>query len=323
MADPFYEAKIQILIANQLKYMQSLSEKQKKHFPFKEEHVEEMVRRVLPEKGMINQVFDWTTSPIGEPLKSDHVVTYLSGIEDGIPEMTLDMQPVPFNSRRIPYHTMAASMVKGLPDISRIAGEEILRVLIAEELRNSLSAIFLRAIRDLLKIWPHQTIHFDTQVAWEETKEGDEDATMLKAIKATFAQTTIAAEHTMYREISRGGVTHIISGTGMDAYWRMHPEFDKAGATQPVFVHRTGSLHGIETWRGPRNLVDEVAGFYIWKNPNLSEDRFAILGIKIPFMVETSNEDPLVQEFSFEGDYQILNHHYVREVRLANLPLTN
>jgi len=296
--------------------MKTLKDEDKKRFPFKEEHVEKMVRTIFKEDGVINQMFDWTTSPVGEPLTTDYLVTSMSGPEDGIPEVTLDIKTHTFTKGHHSYLVTSSSKLDEIKESMKIWGEEVLIQIVAEALRNSLGSRFIKEIQKIIELNPYYKSLFDIPFSIEET----EGRSFVKSVDVSFVQNYVHAEASMYRQLTRGGVTHILSGVLMDSYWRVHQQFDWRSATQPVFIHRTGSIQGIQMWRGPKHLIEESSGYFLWKNPDIEEDKLMTLAIQTPFILSNRSNDFSSNEFFFDGDLVVFQPGYVREIKLLGLP---
>lgn len=128
------------------------------------------------------------------------------------------------------------------------------------------------------------------------------------------------AGNTFYNELLRGGITRLYGGTDATGVFKAHKNFVPGNQSQQGIYH-FGTVNGIEIFRTPNSIVphDTLVGMY--KNPEVPEDVFLMIGTLVPLHVTDKLERAnRVTEFGVAsyGDMQILNRQYATLIRIDN-----
>jgi hypothetical protein len=129
------------------------------------------------------------------------------------------------------------------------------------------------------------------------------------------------AGNTIYNKILRGDITRIYGGPTATGIFKGHLKFSNAGAQTQQGVYHMGSCNGIEIFRTPTSIVPDDTLVCMYKNPELPEDVFLMIGTLVPLHVTDKLEHANRQtEFGVAsyGDIRIVNHRYATLMKVKN-----
>jgi hypothetical protein len=125
----------------------------------------------------------------------------------------------------------------------------------------------------------------------------------------------------IYDKLFRGGVSVIFGGTTATGVLTGHNRWNDAGAQDANGIYKLGNLGDIPVFRVPNEVCPNTDLVCVYKNRQLPEDVFLIIGTLLPLFVT----DKLVlpgrnTEFGVAsyGDMQILNKGYAEILRVEN-----
>jgi len=124
----------------------------------------------------------------------------------------------------------------------------------------------------------------------------------------------------IYNKLLRGGITRLFGGTNATSIFKSHKAFVPGSQSQQGVYHY-GTVNGIEIYRTPDMIVpaDTLVGMY--KNPELPEDVFLMIGTLVPLHVtDKLQRANRVTEFGVAsyGDMQIMNRDYATLIKIQN-----
>jgi hypothetical protein len=130
------------------------------------------------------------------------------------------------------------------------------------------------------------------------------------------------AANTIYNKLLRGGVTRIFGGPDATGVLRKVDGFDGSGAMSQQGIYYLGSLPGdIKVFRAPNTLVPDDELVCMYKNPEVPEDVFLMIGTLVPLHVtdklEFANRQTEFGVASY-GDMQIMNKNYASMMKIVN-----
>jgi hypothetical protein len=129
------------------------------------------------------------------------------------------------------------------------------------------------------------------------------------------------AGNQIYNKLLRGGVTRIFGGPTATGVVKGLDNFSDAGAMSQQGVYYLGSVGEIKVFRTPTTIVPDDELVCLYKNPEVPEDVFLMIGTLVPLHVTDKLEHANRQtEFGVAsyGDMQILNRQYASIIKVAN-----
>lgn len=138
----------------------------------------------------------------------------------------------------------------------------------------------------------------------------------------SFTRSLSQASKTIYNQLQRGGVSHLIVGTDVAAYLTLHDRFTEEGLQPQVGVYRVGSLHGKAVYQAPSSLIpaNEVIG--VWKNEAEINDVSIAFGTLVPMYatMRLENKNAVTEQglYSFQ-DQAVLQNKYLVRMTLTGL----
>ena len=125
----------------------------------------------------------------------------------------------------------------------------------------------------------------------------------------------------IYDNLFRGGVTVIFGGTTATGVLTGHNRWNDTGAQDANGIYKLGNLGEIPVFRVPSEVCPASDLVCVYKNRQLPEDVFLIIGTLLPLHVTDKLELPgRNTEFGVAsyGDMQILNKGYAEILRIEN-----
>jgi hypothetical protein len=125
----------------------------------------------------------------------------------------------------------------------------------------------------------------------------------------------------IYEKLFRGGVSVIFGGTTATGVLTGHNRWEDTGAQDANGIYRLGGLGDIPVFRVPNEVCPANDLVCVYKNRQLPEDVFLIIGTLLPLHVTDKLELPGRQtEFGVAsyGDMQILNKGYAEVLTIQN-----
>jgi hypothetical protein len=129
------------------------------------------------------------------------------------------------------------------------------------------------------------------------------------------------AGNKIYNKLLRGGVTRIFGGPTATGVLKGLDGFSDAGAMNQQGVYFLGSVGEIKIFRTPTTIVPDDELVCMYKNPEVPEDVYLMIGTLVPLHVTDKLEHANRQtEFGVAsyGDMQILNKNYASVIRVVN-----
>jgi hypothetical protein len=129
------------------------------------------------------------------------------------------------------------------------------------------------------------------------------------------------AGNKIYNKLLRGGVTRIYGGPTATGVLKALDGFSDSGAMNQQGVYFLGSVGEIKIFRTPTTIVPDDELVCLYKNPEVPEDVFLMIGTLIPLHVTDKLEHANRQtEFGVAsyGDMQILNKNYASMIKVVN-----
>lgn len=119
----------------------------------------------------------------------------------------------------------------------------------------------------------------------------------------------------MYKELMRGGVSHILSDVTSATYFRLNTEFTRKDASCREGIYEIGEVLGLPILKVPSGMpIEEGTSYCIWKNSCNELDVSIAFCVYIPFYF---NEDTKV--FSVMGDYEVLQPKFIKKLQIQNI----
>ena len=125
----------------------------------------------------------------------------------------------------------------------------------------------------------------------------------------------------IYEKLFRGGVSVIFGGPLATGVLTGHNRWNDTGAQDANGIYRLGSIGDIPVFRVPTEVCPDSDLVCVYKNRQLPEDVFLIIGTLLPLHVTDKLEFPgRNTEFGVAsyGDMQILNRGYAEILRIEN-----
>jgi hypothetical protein len=125
----------------------------------------------------------------------------------------------------------------------------------------------------------------------------------------------------IYDRLFRGGVSVIFGGPGATGVLTGHNRWNDTGAQDANGIYKLGNLGDIPVFRVPAEVCPDGDLVCVYKNRQLPEDVFLIIGTLLPLFVTDKLTLPGRQtEFGVAsyGDMQILNRGYAEIVTIEN-----
>jgi hypothetical protein len=129
------------------------------------------------------------------------------------------------------------------------------------------------------------------------------------------------AGNQIYNKLLRGGVTRIFGGPTATGVLKAIDGFSDVGAMSQQGVYYLGSIGEIKIFRTPTTIVPDDELVCMYKNPEVPEDVFLMIGTLVPLHVTDKLEHANRQtEFGVAsyGDMQILNKNYASVIKVEN-----
>jgi hypothetical protein len=125
----------------------------------------------------------------------------------------------------------------------------------------------------------------------------------------------------IYDKLFRGGVSVIFSGLTATGVLTGHNQWNDTGAQDANGIYKLGNLGDIPVFRVPTEVCPDTDLVCVYKNRQLPEDVFLIIGTLLPLHVTDKLELPgRNTEFGVAsyGDMQILNKNYAEVLTIQN-----
>ena len=129
----------------------------------------------------------------------------------------------------------------------------------------------------------------------------------------------------IYEKLFRGGVSVIFGGPIATGVLTGHMRWNDTGAQDANGIYKLGNLGDIPVFRVPSDICPTSDLVCLYKNRQLPEDVFMIIGTLLPLHVTDKLEFPgRNTEFGVAsyGDIQILNKGYAEVLRIKNAELS-
>jgi hypothetical protein len=125
----------------------------------------------------------------------------------------------------------------------------------------------------------------------------------------------------IYNKLFRGGVSVIFGGPTATGVLTGHNQWNDTGAQDANGIYKLGNLGDIPVFRVPPEVCDDADLVCVYKNRQLPEDVFLMIGTLLPLHVTDKLELPgRNTEFGVAsyGDMQILNRGYAEILHITN-----
>ncbi|MGL5913593.1 MAG: hypothetical protein ACRCZB_05455 [Bacteroidales bacterium] len=126
----------------------------------------------------------------------------------------------------------------------------------------------------------------------------------------------------IYEALQRGGVTKIFGGAGATGVLTGHRRWTDEGAQNANGIYKLGKLGDIDVFRTPSSICPNDELTCIYKNQELPEDVFMMIGTLVPLYVTDkltmANRQTQMGVASY-GDIQINQKAYARTMKILNL----
>jgi hypothetical protein len=129
------------------------------------------------------------------------------------------------------------------------------------------------------------------------------------------------AGNQIYNKLLRGGVTRIFGGPTATGVLKGLDNFSDAGSMSQQGIYYFGSVGEIKIFRTPTAIVPDDELVCMYKNPEVPQDVFLMIGTLVPLHVtdklERANRQTEFGVASY-GDMQILNKNYASVMKISN-----
>lgn len=227
----------------------------------------------------------------------------------------LTLEATPFVLREYPiYGSFSKKLELLIGTTIEVDAEDAYLRAMADELRKSLDMqAFRLGYRQALRNSAGSPVIFDMQGA-----VGESESDRVQAVSRYIGK----AGNKMYSQLLRGGVSKIYGGPSAVDVLTMHDKWSDAGAQTQNGIHKLGMLGQIDVFKTPVEIVPDNQMVCVYKNPDMPEDVFMILGTLVPMHVtdklETADRNTTFGVASY-GDVQIVNKNYAQLIQIDHL----
>jgi hypothetical protein len=226
----------------------------------------------------------------------------------------LSLRAVPFTLREYPITASFSKKLELVLGTSyKVDAQEAYLRAMADELRKTLDIqAFSLASRQAHRNSAASPVVFNMQGA-----VGEAETNRIQVITRYIDKVGVK----IYNKLFRGGVTVIFGGPTATGVLTGHNQWNDTGAQSANGIYRLGNLGAIPVFRVPGEVCADTDLVCVYKNPQLPEDVFLMIGTLLPLHVTNKLELPgRNTEFGVAsyGDMQILNRGYAEILTIQN-----
>jgi len=231
--------------------------------------------------------------------------------------LDLVLRAVPFTLREYPITASFSKKLElTLGTSYKVDAQEAYLRAMADELRKTLDIqAFTLASRQAHTNSGNKPITFNMQGAVGES-EVDRIQVISRRLDMVGAK--------IYEKLFRGGVSVIFGGPLATGVLTGHNRWNDTGAQDANGIYRLGNVGDIPVFRVPTEVCPDEDLVCVYKNRQLPEDVFMIIGTLLPLHITDKLEFPgRDTQFGVAsyGDMQILNKGYAEILRIENAEL--
>jgi hypothetical protein len=228
--------------------------------------------------------------------------------------LDLSLRAMPFTLREYPITASFSKKLELVLGTSyKVDAQEAYLRAMADELRKTLDIqAFTLASRQAHRNSAANPVVFNMQGA-----VGEAETNRIQVITRYIDKVGVK----IYNKLFRGGVSVIFGGPTATGVLTGHNRWNDTGAQDANGIYRLGNLGDIPVFRVPGEVCADADLVCVYKNKQLPEDVFLMIGTLLPLHVTDKLELPgRNTEFGVAsyGDMQILNKGYAEVLQIQN-----
>jgi hypothetical protein len=228
--------------------------------------------------------------------------------------LDLSLRAVPFTLREYPITASFSKKLELVLGTSyKVDAQEAYLRAMADELRKTLD---IQAF-NLASRQAHRNSAANPTVFNMQGAVGEAETNRIQVITRYIDKVGVK----IYNKLFRGGVTVIFGGPTATGVLTGHNQWNDTGAQNANGIYRLGNLGAIPVFRVPVEVCADADLVCVYKNQQLPEDVFLMIGTLLPLHVTDKLELPgRNTEFGVAsyGDMQILNKNYAEVLTIQN-----